>query len=557
MDAIGSTRSNLEKLELASVLLQKADSDEELHAIALMLLGRVFPAYDEAKKLNVGSRLLWQVVLELSQHSEQETREQYRKDSDTGRLVEFALAKKKTTLFSFIQETPEKTTYEVLDVFTFFHKIATVTGAGSQKKRAQMVKEILNDVSPCEAKYIARIILEETRVGFREGNLEAAVAKAFNIPLDLVRRANMLLSNIGEVAIAARKGKAAIEQVQFHPFRPIRVMLAEKADTVESALEYHQGELSVEFKLDGARTQAHRVGSQVKLYSRRLNDISEAFPNICQALQNLESDVVLDGELLGILEGKSVFFQDFSRRIRRKHDVTEFSKTVPTTYFAFDLLWLNGDSLLDHPYLERRALLQKVITPSEFLDLVPSYPITSAQEGQHLLDQALAQGLEGLMLKAPRSKYLAGRRGKNWYKLKRVFAELDLVIIAAEYGHGKRTGLLSDYYLAARDEDEFLVVGKTFKGLTDLEIQQMTERLHELTIEDEGWRVQVQPEIVVQVAFDNIQASKRYKSGYALRFARIVHIRRDKSPNEADTLETVRELFESQMKRQRRAKFQE
>ena len=408
MDAIGNTRSNLEKLELASALLQKADSDEELHAVALLLLGRVFPAYDEAKKLNIGSRLLWQVVLELSQHSEKETQEQYRKDSDTGRLVEFALTKKKATLFSFIQEAPQTKNYEVLDVFTFFHKIALVTGTGSQKKRVQMLKEILNDVSPCEAKYIARIIFEETRVGFREGNLEAAVAKAFNIPLDLVRRANMLLSNIGEVTITARKGKAAIEQVQFRPFRPIRVMLAEKAENIESALEYHHGELSVEVKLDGARTQAHRVGSQVKLYSRRLNDISEAFPNICHALQTLESDMVLDGELVGIIEGKSVFFQDFSRRIRRKHDVAEFSKTIPTMYFAFDLLWLDGESLLDHPYLERRALLHETISPSDFLEIVPSHQITSALEGTQLLDQAIAQGLEGLMLKANRSKYLAG-----------------------------------------------------------------------------------------------------------------------------------------------------
>ncbi|MFQ5821743.1 MAG: ATP-dependent DNA ligase [Candidatus Heimdallarchaeota archaeon] len=554
MDAIGNTNSNIEKMKHASNLLHKTSTDEELHAVSHLILGRVFPEY-EPKKINVGNQLLWQVVMELSQRSETENRAYYRKDSDIGRLVEFALTEKKATLLSFMNQDHKQRIHDVLDIHRFFSKLATITGTGAQTKRARMLKKLLSEVSPCESKYLARIILEETRIGFREGLLEDAIAKAFVVPLDLVRRANMLSSNIGEVAVTARKGKDALVQVQLLPFRPIRMMLAEKAENIESALTYHQRKLSAEVKIDGVRAQAHKVGREAQIFSRRLEDISEAFPNILRTLHSIKSNVILDGELLGILEGEKVFFQDFTRRLRRKHDVLQYSKAVPAKYFVFDILWVNGESLFENSYLERRTLLQETIPNSEFIEIVPSHQILSVEEGTQLFEQAVTHGFEGLMLKANKSPYLAGRRGKYWLKLKKVLAELDLVIVAAEYGHGKRTGFLSDYYLAARDKDGFTIVGKTFKGLTDLEIQQMTEWLQTLTIQDEGWRVQVRPEIVVQVAFDDIQASTRYKSGFALRFARITAIREDKLIEDVDTLDTVRQLFESQLKRQRRANF--
>ncbi|MFQ6125400.1 MAG: ATP-dependent DNA ligase [Candidatus Heimdallarchaeota archaeon] len=554
MDAIGNTNSNLEKMKLATKLLQKATSDKELQAVSHLILGRAFPKLAE-KKINIGYRLLWQVVMELSRRSDIENREYYRKDSDIGRLVEFALTKKKATLLSFMNKDHKKMIYDVLDIQRFFSKLATITGTGAQMKRARMLKELLANVSPSEAKYLTRIILEETRIGFREGLLEEAIAKAFVIPLDLVRWANMLLSNLGEVAVIARKGEDAFEQVRLLPFRPIRMMLAEKAENIETALTYHHRKLSAEVKIDGVRAQAHKVGRKAKIFSRRLEDISGAFPNILQTLQSIKSDVILDGELVGILEGEKVFFQDFTRRLRRKHDVLQYSKAVPAKYFVFDILWANGESLLERSYLERRTVLQKTIPNSEFIEVVPSHQILSIEEGTQLFDQAVAQGFEGLMLKANHSPYLAGRRGKHWFKLKKILAELDLVIVAAEYGHGKRTGFLSDYYLAARDDDGFAIIGKTFKGLTDLEIQQMTKRLHTITVRDEGWRVQVQPKIVVQVAFDNIQASTRYKSRFALRFARITAIREDKTPEDVDTLDMVRQLYETQLKRQRRANF--
>lgn len=554
MDAIGNTNSNIEKMKHASNLLHKASTDEELHAVSHLILGRVFPEY-EPKKINVGNQLLWQVIMELSQRSETENREYYRKDSDIGRLVEFALTEKKATLLSFVNQDHKQRIHDVLDIHRFFSKLATITGTGAQTKRARMLKKLLSEVSPCESKYLARIILEETRIGFREGLLEDAIAKAFVVPLDLIRRANMLSSNIGEVAVTARKGKDALVQVQLLPFRPIRMMLAEKAENIESALTYHHRKLSAEVKIDGVRAQAHKVGREAKIFSRRLEDISEAFPNILRTLHSIKSNVILDGELLGILEGEKVFFQDFTRRLRRKHDVLQYSKAVPAKYFVFDILWVNGESLFENSYLERRTFLQETIPNSDFIEVVPSHQILSVEEGTKLFEQAVTHGFEGLMLKANKSPYLAGRRGKYWLKLKKVLAELDLVIVAAEYGHGKRTGFLSDYYLAARDKDGFTIVGKTFKGLTDLEIQQMTEWLLTLTIQDEGWRVQVRPEIVVQVAFDDIQASTRYKSGFALRFARITAIREDKSIEDVDTLDTVRQLFESQLKRQRRANF--
>ncbi|MFX0198159.1 MAG: ATP-dependent DNA ligase [Candidatus Hodarchaeota archaeon] len=556
MDAIGNTSSNLMKIKLASKLLHKTSSDEELQAVSHMILGHLFPDY-EPIKINIGYRLLWQVVMELSQRSETENREYYRKDSDIGRLVEFALTKKKASLLSFMNQDHKQRIHDVLDIHRFFSKLASITGTGAQTKRAHMLKKLLLEVSPSETKYLTRIILEETRIGFREGLLEEAIAKTFDVPLDLVRQANMLLSNIGEVAVTARKGKDALVQVQLLPFRPIRMMLAEKTENIVSALTYHHQKLNAEVKIDGVRAQAHKVGGKAQIFSRRLEDISGAFPNILLTLQSIKDDLILDGELVGVFEGEKVFFQDFTRRLRRKHDVLRYSKAVPAKYFVFDILWVNGESLLEQAYLERRTLLQETISNSEFIEIVPSHQILSIDQGIQLFEQAIAQGFEGLMLKANYSPYLAGRRGRHWFKLKKVLAELDLVIIAAEYGHGKRTGFLSDYYLAARDKDGFIIVGKTFKGLTDHEIKQMTEQLHHLTIQDEGWRVQVKPQIVVQVAFDNIQSSTRYKSGFALRFARITAIREDKTPEEADTLDTVRQLFETQLKRQRRVNYTE
>ncbi len=327
-------------------------------------------------------------------------------------------------------------------------------------------------------------------------------------------------------------------------------MLAQTAQSVQEALDEHGGGSAFEYKYDGARVQIHKQGGEVCIFSRRLSDVTESLPEVVEAVkQNISAQsAIVEGEVISLdASGYPIAFQHLMRRFKRIRDVDSIAEKIPLTLYLFDILYLNGESIITKTYIMRRQLLSQ---KAGKIPLSEQIVTDQPNRAQAFFKEALTAGHEGLMAKKLDSPYTPGRRGKRWLKIKTILEPLDLVITAAEYGYGRRKGWLSDYYLAARDSatGEFLNIGKTFKGLTDTEIIELTQRLKESAITQDGHRVNVVPKIVVEVAYNEIQESPRYKSQMALRFARITRIRDDKSPEEADTVERVREIYDRQFR---------
>jgi len=417
-----------------------------------------------------------------------------------------------------------------------------------------MLETLLGYATPLEAKYIVKILIGEMRTGFHEGLMELAVSKAFNLPHDLVQKATMMRGDIGEVAsIAKVHGKEKLLKLSFKIFHPIKPMLAQVAENVAEAIKEHNGITAFEYKLDGARIQIHKFERNVRIFSRRLTDVTESLLEIVNLVrENVKAkEAILEGEVIAVNENNvPVPFQHLMRRFRRVHAVEEMVKNIPVQLYLFDLIYADGENFIEFPYLKRRELLSKI---AGSIPLTKQIITGDPEKAELFLNEALNEGHEGLVAKKLDSQYTPGIRGKKWFKIKRTLEPLDLVIVAAEYGYGRRHEWLSDYYLAAKDAEtgEFLVVGKTFKGLTDKEMIEMTKRLKEITLREEPRRVIVIPKIVVEVVYNEIQKSPKYKCGMALRFARIKRIREDKSPEEADAIQRVREIYEKQFKKKR------
>jgi DNA ligase-1 len=394
------------------------------------------------------------------------------------------------------------------------------------------------------------------RTGFHEGLMEQAVAKAFQVSLSVVQAANMALGDIGDVAALAKSsGESDLQKVEFQVFRPVKLMLALVADDVKTALDEHGGITAFEFKYDGARVQIHKKGRETRVFSRRLTDVTESLPEVVEAANEIAAkEAIVEGEVVAIdCAGAPIPFQHLMRRFKRVHGITSESKTIPLKLYLFDVLYLNGQRSIQLPYVRRREILSEI---SGKIPLSAQLTTSSVHEAQSFLDEAIKAGHEGVMAKRLDSPYTPGIRGSGWLKVKPVLDPLDLVITAAEWGYGRRHNWLSDYYLAARDSEtgEFLVLGKTFKGLTDAEMVELTKRLESLKVSDEGHRVRVLPKIVVEVAYNEIQRSPKYKSKMALRFARITRIREDKSPEQADSIQRVRAIYERQFEKKGRYK---
>jgi DNA ligase-1 len=435
--------------------------------------------------------------------------------------------------------------------------IADTAGSGSREKKERLIAALLSQASPVEAKYLVRIFIGEMRTGFHEGLMEQAVAKAFEVPLSTVQKASMATGDIGEVAAMAKTdGKERLSKVSFKVFRPVKLMLAQMADDVDEALREHGGETAFEYKYDGARVQIHKHGQEVWVFSRRLTDVTLSLPEI---VENVESsiranEIIVEGEVIAVDDsGYPIPFQHLMRRFKRVREIEDTAEKIPVRLYLFDVLYLDGESLISLPYLRRRQILAE---NAMGIPLATQLVTDNRKDAEKFLKEAINAGHEGLMAKKLDSPYTPGTRGKRWFKIKPVLEPLDLVITAAEYGYGRRHDWLSDYYLAARDRKtgEFLTVGKTFKGLTDAEIIEMTRRLKELTVREEQRRVVVLPRIVVEVVYNEVQRSPKYKSEMALRFARINCIRDDKSAEDADTIEKVREIYERQFAQKGRYK---
>ena len=555
-ERIASTTKKLEKITLVADYLQQCPP-REAAVSAVFLSGRPFPVWEETT-LQVGGILLWRAVAEISEKSEAEVTVAYRKLGDLGAVAADVLP---------ANESPDVRVSEVQDRF---RRIAAARGPTA---KASLVRDLLSQVTPLEAKYIIKIMTGDLRIGLKESLVEEAIAQAYGSTLADVQRANMLLGDIGETLRLALDGK--LGEAKMRMFHPLGFMLASPAENAEDALGYFENAF-VEDKFDGIRAQVHISDGEVKIFSRTRDEITESFPELPEVLAPLP-DTILDGEIVAwsyLDDGRALPFSALSQRLGRKKVSDEIMRRVPVAYLAFDVLYADGELIIDLSLSKRAEILDRVLKTSNHrgnrgtqrdakgqsklnFDQGDQLPVSkiirstlsraaSPAELEVLFDAAQARGNEGLMIKDPSSAYTPGRRGKSWLKLKKELATLDVVVTAAEYGHGKRIGVLSDYTFAVWNRDRLVNIGKAYSGLTDAEIADMTKWFLEHTIEDQGFRRIVEPKIVLEVAFNNMMKSDRHGSGYALRFPRIVRIRTDKSPGEADTIERVNEIYEKQ-----------
>lgn len=427
------------------------------------------------------------------------------------------------------------------DVDRAFEEIQNAQGRGSMERRMELLRKLLGNAAENEQEFLVRLLVGELRQGALEGIMVEALAKASGVAVERVRRAAMVA---GDSAVIAQsllaRGEAGLHDFDIQLFRPLQPMLAQTAEGLEDAIEDF-GEAALEYKMDGARVQVHKSGQDVVVFSRRMNDVSAAVPEVVEAVRALHAEsLILDGEALSFTPfGRPLPFQTTMRRFGRKLDIETMREQLPLTPFFFDVMYLNGGSLLDEPQSRRFEVLSEVAPQY----LMPSVVTSNPGRAVEFLDEALGRGHEGIMAKERSSPYTAGARGQSWLKVKQA-RTLDLVILAAEWGHGRRKGWLSNLHLGARDTEKggFAMLGKTFKGLTDEMLAWQTEALQKMALARDAYTVYVEPKLVAEIAFNEIQVSPRYPSGLALRFARVKRYRPDKQASEADTFETVQRM---------------
>lgn len=517
---------------------ENSGSDASLAAAVLFMSGTIFPK-GAGLALNVGFNTIMRSLSEIAQLEPEEIRKIYLKHGDMGALAEYAVSKR--------QQSPLMAQQLLLpDLYEQLRKIAGAAGPGSAEAKRKILTGLLINSSPLEAKYLIKIAGGELRIGVVEGLVELAVAKAFGRDVQAIRQAMLLSGDIAQVALLAKKD--ALSTAIMKPLTPLSFMLADVMFSAEEIQQYYNKPLICEFKYDGIRVQLHKFGGKIKMFSRKLEDVASSFPEIVSAVSSMPSEFILDGEVLAYRDGRPLHFQELQKRLRRKAVTIGLMAEIPVVYVPYDIMYLNGQSLIDRPLTERKKLLLQIKIKEPIIDL--GYRVVStAQEIAYAFKESRDAGHEGLVVKELESQYYPGKRGRHWTKLKHELDTIDAVIVIAEYGHGKRAGTLSDYTFAVRDEynnGSLKTIGKAYSGLTDAEIGNMTEKLRSIAIRDEGYRLIVRPEIVLEVAFDSIQKSDRHNSGFALRFPRIKYIRMDKTVNDIDTLEKVQRIYERQ-----------
>jgi DNA ligase 1 len=528
-EAVAATTRKNEKVRLVSNYLRSLPLDDAARA-AIFFTGRAFPRHEE-KVLAVGGSLIWQAlgrVLGLSSRSMEEV---YRKHGDLGAMGE-----------ELLEDRAGDQAISLAEVAAAFEELARDPRPAP---KLAVLEDLLGRASRAVAKYMIKIVTGDLRIGLKESLVEEAIAQAFARPPEEVRRAHMLTGDMGTTLRLAAAGELASARLRL--FHPIGFMLASPAETPAEMMENFPTGVLVEDKYDGIRAQAHKSGQTVKLFSRTLDEIVE-FPELLAPLAALPGEFILDGEIVAWRGDYPLPFTELQKRLGRKQPHLWLLEKIPVSYVAFDIPYRQAELLLDRPLQQRRVALEELLADAKapLVRLARAQSCLSAEEIQTAFSQALERGQEGIMAKAPHSPYAPGRRGRFWLKLKQPLATLDVVVVAVEYGHGKRHGLLSDYTFAVRDADRLVTIGKAYSGLTDEEIRRLTDYFLEHTREDQGFRRRVEPTVVLEVAFNNIQRSDRHESGYALRFPRIVRMRPDKPVEEIDTVERIRELYRQQ-----------
>ena len=543
---IGRTSSKLEKIRLVAEYLRPLDGANATLA-ASWFSGRPFPV-SQNRVLQLGWAVLRDALCAAAGITEAAFHHVYLKHSDLGE-----------TAAELIEGKVDRSSLTLFDVESVYKRLHEARGPLA---KTPILTGVLQNCTGAEAKFLVKIITGDLRIGLKQGLVEEAVGQAFDQPSEAVRQANLLLGDIADTAQYAAEKR--LSEASLIPFRPVKLMLASSEPTAEDVWERMLAEVNaeatsetipetknsaphlvwVEDKYDGIRCQLHWAGGRVALYSRDLKEITETFQELAEAVGGISEEVILDGEIIAMRGEEVLPFADLQRRLGRKQRDLFMREEIPIQFVVFDLLWKSGQTFLNKPLRERRAALESLQLPSGSVRLARITQAASAKEIDEAFAAARNRGNEGLMIKEPSSAYTQGCRGLAWIKLKKAFATLDCVVVGAEYGHGKRRQVLSDYTFAVRDESsgELKTIGKAYSGLTDVEIAQLTKHFLSRAIRQTGRYFEVPPDTVLEIAFDRIQLSQRHNSGLALRFPRIVRIRTDKTPAEIDTLSTARKL---------------
>jgi DNA ligase-1 len=523
------------RLEMIDIISQELPSltPDELPVFVRFVMGRIFADWS-SKKLGIGPNLLYEATGAVAGVSKEAVIEKINQTGDVGQAVEELLSIKSQMTF-FHEEL------DLVRVYTELISIAEKGGAKSQREKLLAVRRLLGNAHPLEGRYLARIMLEELRIGVGEGSVREAIAKGFAVDSSLVEHAMQALNDMGEVARLAKIGPDALRDVSITPFHPLKMMLAQQG-SIDDMIKEH-GTIAAEFKYDGSRFQFHKKGNWARLYSRRLEDVTGALPDVIeQLLSATEHDVILDGEVIAMKDGKPMPFQSVLRRLRRKHDIAEAQDAIAMVPNVFDILYLDGETLIDLPLADRRKKLEA----SVHLFVAPQVQSDDPGVITKTYEDALAAGHEGIMIKVPSSPYTPGQRGKNWIKIKPEVDTLDLAVIGAEWGEGKRAHVFGSFLVAVQDAGKLVPLSRVATGFSDEQLTEVYELLKESVISKSGKEVTFEPSLVFEVGYAELQASQNYDGGFALRFPRFIRIRDDKDISDIETIEGIRERYKRQ-----------
>ena len=534
-----------QKIEKMSLRLGMADAlaevfpsipDDELQIFVRFARGRLFPDWS-AEKLMFGPSLLYEALAYVIGKKREYVISAINTSGDTGSVVEELLAKREQTTF-FSEDL------ELMDVWNRFMAMAKTQGRKSQQERMRTAQYLFSNASPLEGRYLSRLMLEEMRIGVGEGVIKDAISKAFSIPPEIIEHAHQALNDLGEVAILAKTAPEELLKVHITPFKPVKMMLAQ-AGSIKGMLETH-GMLAAENKYDGSRFQFHKTGDKAAIYSRRLEEMTESLPDVVAKLSAAAThDVIIDGEVIAILNGKPMPFQTVLRRIRRKHDIDAAQEQIELRPCVFDILVCDGKTLIDLPFSERRKILCEVMNDY----VAPQIVSSSADEIEAYYHAALDAGNEGIMLKVLDAPYLPGNRGKLWVKIKPEVDTIDLAVTGAEWGEGKRAKMFGSFILACQDENgELLEISRVATGIDDAMLSTLYDLFKDRVVAEHGKTVSFEPDVVFEVGYAELQRSTNYPAGYALRFPRFVRLRDDKDAGEIETIESLHRRYSMQNK---------
>lgn len=547
-EKVSSTTKRLEKIDITSEFLKELENEEFIY----LLLGKIYPEYEE-RKIGISEQIVIKAISKSTGIPEKEVVKEWKKIGDLGEVAEKLTKNKK----QFTLETKTITTQKVLDNL---RKITTLLGKGTVGKKMGLISELLTSATPLESKYIVRTILEDLRIGIQESTIRDSIAKAFfddEEAKEIIQKA-IDKTNDWKVVfkIAKEKDLEKLKKIKIVVGNPIKVMLAQKVENIEEGFKTVGKPCAIEYKYDGFRLIIHKAKDEIKLFTRKLEDVTKQFPEVIDYIkENVSGEsFILDSEAVGFNKETKEYtsFQAVSQRIRRKYDIEELSEKLPVEINIFDIVFYNGESMIEKPFSERSKLLRKIVKDSPYKIICSKQIITDdIEEAKKFYEEALKNNQEGIMMKSLEAEYKPGKRVGQMIKIKPDENELDLVITGAEYGTGKRSGWMSSFILSCRKDEEYLEIGKVGTGIKEkseegLSFEELTELLKPLITKEEGKSVLIKAEIIVTVSYQEIQKSPNYSSGYALRFPRVTTLRLDRNTFDIATIEEVEENFKKQ-----------